>query len=317
MNAAVRVAGCPRGRSGLTVVELLVVITVIGLLSALIIPAALMAREASRRAVCANNLHQLGVALASHAADHSRYKPRASPFSPHIALLPYLEQQALFASINVTENSSANANQTAFATAVAVFLCPSDNSPHGGPSRFNYAFCSGYGAQTHSRFNGAFIGGTILGPDKVRDGLSSTAAVSEVLIGTGPLDPVPRDLRRIALAVEPPLSAPAEYEAFVRSCDAISRYNGNPESRFQRGGSWSFNALGSITYTHDLPPNRNACHNGQGDLGNGAWSASSEHSRGVHLLHLDGHCRFVKSSVNSRIWRHLSTIQGGEPIGED
>jgi prepilin-type N-terminal cleavage/methylation domain-containing protein/prepilin-type processing-associated H-X9-DG protein len=66
-------ASCPS--AGFTLVELLVVISIIGILMALLLPAVQAAREAARRTECLNKIRQIGLAIVNFEAQTGAYPP--------------------------------------------------------------------------------------------------------------------------------------------------------------------------------------------------------------------------------------------------
>ena len=78
---------------GFTLVELLVVITIIGILISLLLPAVQAAREAARRLQCSNNLKQVGLALLNYESGYSMFPPGGlNGSSWWVRILPYVEQ---------------------------------------------------------------------------------------------------------------------------------------------------------------------------------------------------------------------------------
>jgi prepilin-type N-terminal cleavage/methylation domain-containing protein len=98
-----RVPSGAERRSGVSIVELLIVIAILGILAALILPAVQVSREAARRVQCSSNLRQIALAVQEYTETHSAFPgdgggPARQSF--HVRLLPFTEQESLYAQID-------------------------------------------------------------------------------------------------------------------------------------------------------------------------------------------------------------------------
>ncbi len=132
------------GRRGFTLVELLVVISLIGILVGLLLPAVQAARESSRRLTCQNNLKQIALATSLFHDSYNAFPPARIVLRPglgdppemwcggkhpswFVRILPFLEQNAAFNEWNMgvpfNEQSVRPRNHV-----VSSFLCPTRRS---------------------------------------------------------------------------------------------------------------------------------------------------------------------------------------------
>lgn len=134
-------------RKGFTLVELLVVITIIGILIALLLPAVQAAREAARRSQCTNNLKQIGLAILNYEATHhclpvsvahvntiiNAGNAVRSGMSWVVATLPYIENQGLFDALDLRGAAPSgqgimnSSNAPYIKRTIPALMCPSDS----------------------------------------------------------------------------------------------------------------------------------------------------------------------------------------------
>jgi len=322
-------------RSGFTLVELLVVVTVIGILVGLLLPAVQAAREAARRTSCSNNLRQLGMAVQNYHSTHGCFPPTRFPqtgsyWSAQARMLPELEEEQIHSLVGFFEPPDSDANAAARETEIPTFLCPSDfnqmelgdpaNFPGWGKNSYKGNAGNGTGRMSNGleHNNGIFVTNRIVYMGEVRDGAQNTALFSEAVMGDGndELVTVPSDWFVISGDAK---SRQEVYDA----CNSIEPKEGGSQQFSRSGRNWILGNFVSTRYNHIMPPNGRSCvrpGSASGDLAaaindeGGATTASSRHPGGVNMVMADGSQRFVSDSIEIRIWWALGSRDGREAI---
>ncbi|MGD0383500.1 MAG: DUF1559 domain-containing protein [Thermoguttaceae bacterium] len=135
--------------AGFTLIEVLVVISIIGILIGLTLPAVNAAREAGRRTTCSSNVKQIGLALYQYLDAHKHFPPGTSlaPYFPKfkdycdpweesagtssgnhgyswmIFILPFIEENRIYKSWNFSKSVIGNSDLAQ--TDIKMFYCPS------------------------------------------------------------------------------------------------------------------------------------------------------------------------------------------------
>lgn len=328
-------------RNGFTLVELLVVIAIVGILIGLLLPAVQAAREAARKMQCSNNMKQLALAcLNYHDASKTAYVAGASSVqggdgefkrvSGLVALLPYIEQTALYDQIAGDSYSAGFNNdspaESYLATVVPAFVCPSDGnaSSSTGQAYSNYRFCYGdfpihmsnmagekRGALGAGKANicnacrGIFAPQQWMGVKGVTDGASNTIMFSERLVCVDA-----ENVRQGIATVN--TGMPAGYlntvietikgsDTPVDSCMALAdnrNYTAGVAPAAYSGKRWSDGAAVYTGFMTILPPNAPSCLPDAADCGGGLISATSGHSAGVNCAMADGSVRFISNTID-------------------
>ncbi len=306
-------------RKAFTLIELLVVIAIIGILIGLLLPAVQKVRDAAARLQCTNNLKQIGLAMMNYESTYRMFPAgyldnlSINPMNPAATsnpdpvigwgwgtlILPYLEQEPLFKSINV--NSIAMNNNSAGAvafrkTVIKGFLCPSDDT---GLNTFtingfelakgSYAGVNGQGelADFDSAFGlGMLLRGRGVSISEVTDGLSNTLFVGE------------RSSKSAKQAVG----------MLPGICTWVGALPGG-DLDGESPALYILGHTGDITDPHK--PNTP-----QPDGFYHAEDFTSKHSGGVNFLFGDGSVRFITDSINGQTWAKLGTRAGGEVPGD-
>jgi prepilin-type N-terminal cleavage/methylation domain-containing protein/prepilin-type processing-associated H-X9-DG protein len=294
---------------GFTLIELLVVIAIIAVLIALLLPAVQSAREAARRCQCVNNLLQLSIAVQNYEAAHEVLPPgvindtgpvKNIPIGYHFGwmtqILPYIEQKNTYNHFDRSVSVYSPKNTTVREVAIHGFLCPSESrrGTSGSVALTSYAACyNDVESPIDANNNGVFFLNSRTRYEDITDGRACTIFLGEKRSATNELGWASGTRATLRNANVPPNTG----QIFAITAPGAVAATASGEASASGAVAASGEAAG-IT----LDP---------------VGGFSSSHPVGANFAFGDGSVRFVKNSINSRIFRFLANRADGEMLSDD
>jgi prepilin-type N-terminal cleavage/methylation domain-containing protein/prepilin-type processing-associated H-X9-DG protein len=312
-------------KRGFTLVELLVVITIIGILISLLLPAVQAAREAARRMQCSNNLKQIGLGLHNYHSTLGCFPPgyistvgpnevsgvtaddRGPGWGWGAMILPFLEMGTAQGQIHFDQDIAHTSNDVARTTVLSVFLCPSDN----GDKTFNVVAGGNSVTVAHSNYVGVF-GNPEITPDPgflapVSSYPWRSVAHRGMFCRNAPVrftDVTDGTSNTIFVGERSSNLAYATWTGAVTG-GLVPPMSPNPNNYPSEGAPVL--VLGHTGDDADNPP-----HTPNSDV-NHVDDFWSWHPMGANFLFVDGSVRQINNTISPQVWWALGTRAGGEP----